>query len=72
MSGYADARAEWLRQHEHDWFCLAQLLVTTLDHDAKNAPRTIRGLQLSRHEREVLRSFLEHMQARLPRSGEAA
>lgn len=61
-SSYAEARREWLADLSHsDLFSLAQLLVSTIDIDAKTAPRTIRGLSLNKHERELCDSFRQHM-----------
>lgn len=65
MTDYAKARSEWLDSHRDLWFPLAQLLLATVDVDAKSAPRSIRGVTLHKNERKYLADFQEHMRRAL-------
>lgn len=64
---YAEARSEWLAAHRDLWFPLAQLLVSTIDVDAKTAPRSIRGLKLNDSERKYVADFHAHVRRALGR-----
>lgn len=64
---YSEARSAWLDENRDHWFALAQLLVSTIDVDAKTPPRSICGLRLNDSERKYVADFHSHMRQALGR-----